>query len=88
MKRLEKLKGGDARITARIARTLALLFPTVARADNVTHSYDNLDRLVRTDYGNGQIIEYTYDAAGNRTNQKVTMSNQSPTANAGPDQPA
>ena len=29
-------------------------------------AYDSLYRLTRIDYGNGTIIEYTYDAAGNR----------------------
>lgn len=30
-----------------------------------TYTYDNLNRLTSIDYGNGQSISYTYDAAGN-----------------------
>lgn len=31
----------------------------------VFHEYDNLNRLVRSTYESGQIIEYSYDAVGN-----------------------
>ena len=43
----------------------------------------------KSDYGDGNVIDYAYDAAGNRTSQKVTTAavpNQLPTANAGSDQ--
>ncbi|MFI3185098.1 MAG: PxKF domain-containing protein [Methylococcaceae bacterium] len=46
-----------------------LAMPSLGHAEQVTHSYDNLNRLIRTDYGNGNIIDYAYDAAGNRTSQ-------------------
>lgn len=32
-------------------------------------TYDSLNRLAKTDYGNGLVINYTYDAAGNRITQ-------------------
>ena len=32
----------------------------------VSYSYDSLNRLTQVDYGNGSVINYTYDAAGNR----------------------
>jgi YD repeat-containing protein len=71
---------------------LAALFlaatPITSQAEQVTHSYDDLNRLIKSDYGNGNIIEYAYDAAGNRTSQKVTVPNQPPIANAGADQAA
>ena len=31
----------------------------------VLYSYDSLNRLMGVDYGNGAVINYTYDAAGN-----------------------
>lgn len=31
-----------------------------------TYFYDSLNRLTNVDYGNGSVISYTYDAAGNR----------------------
>ena len=63
-----------------------LAIPSLGHAEQVTHSYDDLNRLIRSDYGNGDIIDYAYDAAGNRTSQKVTTAtvpNQPPIANAG-----
>lgn len=62
-----------------------LVIPSPGHSEQVTHSYDNLNRLIRSDYGKGNVIDYAYDAAGNRTSQKVTVPNRSPTANAGPD---
>ena len=50
-----------------------LAFPSLAHAEEVTHSYDDLNRLIKTDYGNGKAINYTYDAAGNRTSQTVIV---------------
>ncbi|MEI7997444.1 MAG: RHS repeat domain-containing protein [Methylococcaceae bacterium] len=62
-----------------------LAIPSLGYAEQVTHSYDNLNRLIKSDYGNGNVIDYTYDAAGNRTSQKVTtVTNQLPIANVGP----
>ena len=35
-------------------------------AQVTSYQYDDLNRLTRADYGNGTIINYTYDANGNR----------------------
>lgn len=44
----------------------ALMMNSLAgRAEQITNAYDSLNRLIRTDYGNGTVIEYAYDAAGN-----------------------
>jgi len=59
---------------------------TLSWAETVTYTYDNLHRLIKVEYDDGTVIEYTYDAAGNRASQKVTIPNLPPTANAGPDQ--
>ena len=67
-----------------------LAISSSSHAEQVTHSYDNLNRLIKSDYGNGNVIDYAYDAAGNRTSQKVTTTaavpNKPPIANAGSDQ--
>jgi len=47
---------------------ITLLFtslPTI-RAQTVNYVYDDLNRLIRVEYGNGVVIEYEYDKAGNR----------------------
>jgi len=36
-------------------------------AGNVIYTYDNLDRLIKADYGTSRSVEYAYDAAGNIT---------------------
>ena len=67
-----------------------LATPAPILAEQVTYTYDNLNRLTHTDYGNGRAIEYTYDAAGNRLSQVVTVpdQNQAPTANREPERGA
>jgi YD repeat-containing protein len=42
-----------------------------ASAASVAYTYDDLNRLIKVDYGDGTVIEYTYDAAGNRLIQAV-----------------
>jgi len=51
---------------------LFLVAPITAQAEQVTHSYDDLNRLIRSDYADGTVIGYSYDAAGNLTSQTVT----------------
>ena len=41
-------------------------FVIATNAVPVGFTYDSLNRLTRADYGNGSVINYTYDAAGNR----------------------
>jgi YD repeat-containing protein len=60
-----------SRRSALVAKlTLALLLgfslPTASRAASVAYTYDSLNRLTNVDHGNGSVINYTYDAAGNR----------------------
>ena len=85
MKRFNKHHLDNAPSLSWMALAMLLLIPMPTWADNVTHSYDDLNRLIRTDYGNGKVVEYTYDAAGNRMTQ-VATGNQAPTVSAGPDQ--
>lgn len=41
-------------------------------AGSVSYEYDALGRLERIVYDDGTVIEFTYDAAGNRTSRVVT----------------
>ena len=43
-----------------------------AKAGSVAYEYDALGRLERIVYDDGTVIEFVYDAAGNRTSRVVT----------------
>jgi hypothetical protein len=47
---------------------IVLLFSAfvVSFAETTTYTYDELNRLIRVEYGDGHYIEYMYDKAGNR----------------------
>jgi YD repeat-containing protein len=47
-------------------------------ADTTNYFYDELNRLTRVEYGNGTVIEYTYDQAGNRLEKKISYSDTTP----------
>ncbi|TSC62615.1 MAG: PKD domain-containing protein [Parcubacteria group bacterium Gr01-1014_48] len=69
--------------------SLILIAPNaiiLLQAQAATYTYDELNRLVRVEHDDGTVIEYTYDAAGSRTRQVVTVTNRPPVADAGPDQ--
>lgn len=40
-------------------------------AESITHVYDDLNRLTRTEYGDGTALVYDYDEVGNRTQKYV-----------------
>ena len=40
----------------------------------VSYSYDSLNRLTNVNYGNGSVISYTYDPAGNRLTYSAVVS--------------
>ncbi len=47
---------------------LSLVFAVAeVSAGGVTYTYDELSRLTKAAYTNGTVIEYSYDAVGNRT---------------------
>ena len=39
---------------------------TISSAQSVTYTYDALNRLILVTYGDGNVIQYIYDQAGNR----------------------
>jgi len=38
---------------------------------SITYNYDNLNRIISADYGNGTVVNYTFDANGNRLTESV-----------------
>jgi YD repeat-containing protein len=57
-----------------ISRCLVLLFvvflTSVLQAETIDYTYDSLNRVIKEVHSSGEVIMYSYDAAGNRT-QKV-----------------
>ena len=54
---------------------ISLLFLSIfilVEANAVDYQYDNLNRLVEIDYGDGIVIQYTYDVVGNRMSNVIT----------------
>ena len=54
--------------------TLALFATLQTFAQTNTYEYDANNRLTKVTYGNGVTVAYSYDALGNRTSKKVTVS--------------
>ena len=70
----------NARHAGMLLVAASLFSAQPASAGAITYGYDALGRLVRVAYPNGAIIQYSYDANGNRTAYVVTGSpNAAPT---------
>jgi len=48
------------------------------QAFSATYTYDNANRLISIDHGNGTVINYTYDANGNLISIAVIASDLTP----------
>jgi hypothetical protein len=54
------------------ALTLTLVVASTAAAGNVTYTYDSGGHLSKVDYGNGSVVAYAYDNAGNLITRTVS----------------
>lgn len=59
----------------KVVSFIAFISAYTLDAQMINFSYDSLDRLTQIIYPDSSIINYTYDAAGNRMNKHVTKSN-------------
>jgi len=82
---------GDKLMPSRIKHGLlitvilvCLFFASVltSYAETINYIYDELNRLIRVEYGNGTVIEYIYDKAGNRVTE--ILDTAPPTTTASP----
>jgi len=47
-------------------------------AGSINYIYDELNRLKRVEYGDGSVVEYTYDKAGNRLEKRLQIPDTTP----------
>lgn len=61
-----------SRFQALVAAACMLLSSNVTAQVTITHEYDSQGRLRSATYSNGYVIEYSYDANGNRISADIT----------------
>src|SRR5689334_15814658 len=75
MRRRSSMRSSSPRVVRSVRRvlfaTLGLTLALFATASGITYQYTN-GRLTRLTYTDGTIVQYTYDAAGNRLTKVVT----------------
>ena len=52
-----------------------IIISSISVKGGITYTYDSLNRLTNVDYGNGSVISYTYDTAGNRLTYSGAVAN-------------
>lgn len=69
-----------------IIGVFACMLANTVFAETVNYSYDDLNRLIKAEYGSGLVIEYSYDEAGNRIQHIIKDPNDTtpPTTTASP----
>ena len=54
---------------------LGMFLPSPVFALSITYQYDELNRLTQVSYDSETVIEYSYDASGNRTQRIISHAN-------------
>lgn len=79
-KRFQKCKTTRWKLAPHLVRLAYVVWlflciaPIIVKGD-IVYSYDSLNRLTNVNYGDGSVISYTYDAAGNRLTYSGTVAN-------------
>jgi hypothetical protein len=58
---------GNTVFSILLVTTFIALASVITYAETVTHTYDDLNRLKRSEYSDGTVLIYDYDKIGNRT---------------------
>ena len=53
---------------------LVLLSAIASFAETINYDYDNMGQLTSVGYGDGTVVSYVYDNAGNRLQKATTLS--------------
>ena len=61
-----------------ILSILFYFFVSLSFAGTTTYQYDDLNRLIRAQYPDSKVVQYTYDAAGNRVSKVIRGGGFSP----------
>jgi hypothetical protein len=69
-----------------VLTALFVAVSSLAAAETITYTYDNMQRLIRAQYTSGAVIEYAYDNMGNRLARNLSVSGVP--ANSAPNQAA
>ena len=73
--KIQIAKGSQDNIFLKVLSLFTLLVSIFSQSSfAVSFSYDSLNRLTNVDYGNGSVISYTYDPAGNRLTYSAVVS--------------
>ena len=75
----------DGLLISLVVIGLFVMWFSNSHAQTINYIYDELNRLIRVEYGSGMVIEYTYDKVGNRLKKELQITDTTaPTTTASP----
>jgi YD repeat-containing protein len=73
---------GHRLLVSFVVMSLFLMSFVSSYAETTNYIYDALNRLIQVEYGNGSVVEYTYDKAGNRLEKTIQVVDTTPPTTA------